>query len=171
MFTIEVLQAKSRHLFMLGKASNLSANRGVELDAAIEGLYSTFAHKHHGPVTGCSDCTSPADDERLGPSPCHLTGEDLSRFASKAVTTLETVHDLKHFLPRLLQIASQTGDVGGTDFEIVLGKLAYAEWARWPDFRTRRDRAIISGVMAFYPRRFSRDHQCRNMPVRNRDSR
>jgi hypothetical protein len=107
-------------------------DRRRALDAAVEGLYRAFADELHGPVCGCPHCTSPADDQQLGAKPLRqLTGNDLGRFAYKAVTTLGTVQDLKHFLPRLLEIAAHEGAVGGTDFEIMMGKLSYARWTDW----------------------------------------
>jgi hypothetical protein len=126
---------------VLNGQDNSAQDRTRALDAAIEGLYSAFAcQKQHGPVEGCPHCTSVADDQRLRGKPLRqLNGDDLERFAFKAVSTLGTVDDLKHFLPRLLEIAGRDGGVGGTEFEIVLGKLNYAGWAHWP----RAQRAAI----------------------------
>jgi hypothetical protein len=58
-------------------STNLARDRQRELDAAVEGLYSTFAKKLHGPVCGCPHCTSEVDDQRLRAKPLrHLSGED-----------------------------------------------------------------------------------------------
>ena len=60
-----------------------------------------------------------------------LTAEDLDDYASSALTTWGDAVDFRHFLPRLLGLV--TGD--REDFitnEIVLSKLAYADWWGWP---------------------------------------
>jgi len=115
--------------------SNSAQDSRRQLNEAIESLYATFAFpRRFGPVTGCHHCTSPDDDERLRSKPLRqLSGEDLKRFALKAMTTLGSVEDFKHFVPRLFEIAAFEGNVGYMDFEIVMGKLRYGEWARWPE--------------------------------------
>jgi hypothetical protein len=107
--------------------------RYSSLEVAIKALYRVFArYKIREPITGCSHCSNDEDDARLRSKPLRqLDGNDLERFAFKAMTTLGTVDDFKHFLPRLFQIAAEEGDVGGTDFEIVLGKLDYGKWRKW----------------------------------------
>ena len=127
------------------------------LEAAVEGLYSTFAsYKLHGPVVGCPHCTSLADDERLRSRPLRdLHAGDLQRFAFKAMSTLGTVEDFKHFLPRMLEIAAQEGEVGDTDFEVLMGKLHDAEWSTWPSpERAAVERFLTAlwwGVLGTYP--------------------
>jgi hypothetical protein len=108
--------------------------RQESLNAAIEGLYATFAHfELTGAVDGCPHCTGPGDDEVLRSKPRRkLEGGDLERFAFKAVTTLGSVEDFKHFLPRLLEVLAREGSVGVTECEIVLGKLDYTRWEQWP---------------------------------------
>ena len=61
-----------------------------------------------------------------------LLAADLERYAFKAMSTLGTVQDFKHFLPRLLELVARDGEIGSTDVEVVLGKLRYAGWTRWP---------------------------------------
>jgi hypothetical protein len=91
-----------------------SPDRQQALAAAVAGLYAAFArYKLHHPVTGCPCCTSAEDDRRVQSKPMHqLEAADLERYAFKAVTTLGTVDDLKHFLPRLLELAAAEGKVG-----------------------------------------------------------
>ena len=106
-----------------------------ELADAIANLYHVFARYHlGGPVTGCPCCTSPADDALLRSKPLRvLSGDDLSRYAQKAITTLGSEVDLKHFLPRLLELAALEGNIGSTNLEIAMGKLVLAEFPRWPE--------------------------------------
>src|SRR5947209_17683309 len=93
------------------------------LSAAVDGLYETFARsRFHHPLTGCPHCTSAEDARLVRSKPLHqLEPASLERLAFKALTTLGTLEDLKHFLPRLLELAGRDGDVGGTPFEVVLG--------------------------------------------------
>jgi hypothetical protein len=131
---LDKLKAGFATLMEINELDNSAAEARQALNAAIKGLYRTFArHKLHGPVVGCPHCTSSADDRQLRSKPLHnLTGDDLERFAFKALTTLGTVDDFKHFLPRLLEIAAEL-EVGSTNFEIVLGKLCDGDSTHWPD--------------------------------------
>ena len=87
----------------------------------------------HGPVRGCPCCTSDADDRRLRAKPLRdLSGDDLSKLAFEAVALFGTVEDLKHFLPRMLEVATRHQRVGNTDFEIMCGTLGQAGLGNWP---------------------------------------
>jgi hypothetical protein len=46
------------------------------------------------------------------------------------------VEELKHFLPRILDIVA-TGDFGYPDLEVVFSKLRHADWRRWPQQEVR----------------------------------
>jgi hypothetical protein len=118
------------------------------LAATIADLYGTFRrYKLHHPVTGCPCCTSAEDDRRVQSKPLHhLEPADLERFAIKAFTTLGSENDLKHFLPRLLELPARDGTVGGADLEIVLGKLDYGHWGGWPEPERRALRAYLSAL-------------------------
>ena len=104
------------------------------LRAAIESLYTTLGRYNLvSHVSGCPCCTSPEDDQLVRSRPLRqLMPADLERFAFKAMTTLGTLHDFKHFLPRLLELAAWEGEIGYADLEVVLGKLRYCEWNTWP---------------------------------------
>jgi hypothetical protein len=56
-----------------------------------------------------------------------------------AILTVGDAHDLKHFLPRILELAALTPS-WWVDPELALRRLRYAEWATWPpDERTAVD--------------------------------
>lgn len=77
------------------------------LASAIDDLYATFANYRVDRVEGCPCCVSAEDIQRLHSRRLRdLTGEDLSRFAFKALSTWGTLADLKHFLPRILELIS-----------------------------------------------------------------
>jgi hypothetical protein len=115
------------------------------LRAAIHGLYQAFGSYHVSDhVDGCPCCTSPEDNRRVQSRPLRQLGPaDLERFAFKAITTLGTVDDFKHFLPRLLELAALEGEVGDTPLEVVLGKLRYGKWNSWP----RAERVAIDNYL------------------------
>lgn len=109
------------------------------LQEAIENLYAVFAvyplRKH---VEGCPCCVREPDHARLHSKPLRqLSGEDLNPFAAKSLTTWGDEHDLKHFLPRLLELMAAKGL--NIDGEILTGKLIYTGkgyypgWHRWPE--------------------------------------
>ena len=49
------------------------------------------------------------------------------------MTTWGTEEDFKHFLPRLLELVTAEESITDVvDSEVLLGKLAYADWTHWP---------------------------------------
>ncbi len=114
-------------------------------EAAVEALYAAFKrYKLARVVYGCPHCTSEADQHRIRARPLRELGAtDLQRFAFKAMTTWGDADDLRHFLPRLLELVARFGSVGDTDGEIVLGKLNYAHWENWPP----KERAAIRAFL------------------------
>src|SRR2546430_7623713 len=85
-------------------------------------------------MTVC-DCGCVTGDDllRIASKPLRkLIAGDLERYAFKAITTWGEVHDFKHFLPRLLELAAEAGEVGHTAPETLLHKLAFGQWRTWP---------------------------------------
>ena len=109
------------------------ANHRQILEEAIENLYAVFAaYVLHGPVDGCPPL-APVEEDRLQSVPMRqLSGHDLATFAFRTLTTVGTLDDFKHFLPRLLEVVADHGSLGYTTPEVVLGKLRYGEWALRP---------------------------------------
>lgn len=59
-----------------------------------------------------------------------LSGEDLSRYSFKALTTWGEINDFKHFLPRIFELlVSFDYDV---EEWLVMDKLNYGKWETWP---------------------------------------
>lgn len=86
---------------------------------------------------------SAADRAKLHARPLRALGAaELGRYAFKALTTWGSEDDLRHFLPRILELVAR--DELGVDAQIVLGKLAYGEWERWPE----AERAAIEALLA-----------------------
>lgn len=109
----------------------------LSLNEAIENLYAIFArYGLHAPVRGCDCCVLPEDIARIQARPLRkLNAIDLEKYAHKALTTWGEVNDLKHFLPRLFELAGHQLLQGGRDFDepILFSKLAYGEWHTWPE--------------------------------------
>ncbi len=105
-----------------------------QLPESIRKLYRVFkSYRVLRHPEGCPCCVSKADKRRLFSKPLEeLTADDLSRFAWKALTTWGTVEDLKHFLPRLVELIA-ADDRPSWDLEILFGKLRLAEWEAWPE--------------------------------------
>lgn len=102
-----------------------------ELKISIESLYTTFArYPFRSTIEGCPCCVSNTDKEKLHTKQLRqLDGEDLSRYASKAMTTWGDVDDFKHYLPRIFELLATTDFI--VDTFIVLGKLEYGKWESW----------------------------------------
>ncbi|KAB8141203.1 hypothetical protein F8S13_20605 [Chloroflexia bacterium SDU3-3] len=111
----------------------------------IAALYAAFArYPLHARVAGCPCCVGDADQRRIRSRSLRaLSGADLGRYAFKAMTTWGDADDLRHFLPRMIELLA-TGDPDMPLAEIVLSKLAMAEWGAWPP--AERD-AVRSSLM------------------------
>lgn len=109
-----------------------AANIGTE--EAVARLCRVFQpYLGRGHLEGCACCVSDADKRRLLAAKLELlTGEDLDRFAWKALTTWGGEEDLKRFLPRLLELIA-TEEPLPFDVEVLFGELRLGNWARWPE--------------------------------------
>lgn len=97
----------------------------------MEALYATFARFELGKVAGCPHCVGDDDQRDLRRVPLRqLTGDDVEHYAFKAISTWGDADDLRHFLPRLLELAAR-GDLT-VDVATVVGKLRLAQWSGWP---------------------------------------
>ena len=102
-----------------------------KLTIAIEELYATFAvYPLKSTMDGCPCCVSNADKEIIHSKQLRaLDGDDLSRYAFKAMTTWGDTDDFKHYLPRILELLATTDFI--VDTFVVLGKLTYGNWRSW----------------------------------------
>lgn len=105
----------------------------TELVEAVRELYRVFRpYRTRRHPEGCTCCVSDEDNRRLMAKPLEeLTAEDLDRYSMKALTTWGEVEDLKHFLPRLLELAL-VDDYNGFQVEVLFGKLRLGKWQSWP---------------------------------------
>ncbi|MSU80011.1 MAG: hypothetical protein EXS16_18215 [Gemmataceae bacterium] len=105
----------------------------VQIQKSIYGLYHVFGKYRLQPhVEGCPCCVSDADNAMLQRKRLReLTGDDLYKFAFKAMTTWGDADDFRHFLPRIVELQASDAPIQ-IDNEIVFGKLRYGEWRAWP---------------------------------------
>lgn len=106
-------------------------NMNIRLQNSIENLYRVFAlYPLKSRIEGCPCCVKNKDNSVLHSKNLRdLTGEDLSYFGFKAMTTFGDVEDFKHFLPRLFEIMVEK-DLAYNE-EILFGKLDYGKWQTW----------------------------------------
>ena len=114
------------------------------LTEAIQELYRVFKpYQVRRHPEGCPCCVSDADKRRLFSKPlAELSPDDLGRFAWKVLTTWGTVEDLKHFLPRLLELIA-IDECAPFEREVLLGKLRLGVWNSWP----QRERDSIENYL------------------------
>jgi hypothetical protein len=61
-----------------------------------------------------------------------LTGEQIGPYSGWALTTVGSVTDYKHFLPRILEQAVRRDAWMGTAPPIIAQRLLMGEWTKWP---------------------------------------
>lgn len=105
----------------------------TQLDDAIERVYQAFArYPRPQRVEGCPCCVTSAHEERLRSHPLRkLPAESLTRYAFKALSTWGGVDDLRHYLPRILELVV-TQQMNGINPQTVFGKLELGGWTEWP---------------------------------------
>ncbi|WP_353777023.1 hypothetical protein [Winogradskyella sp. 3972H.M.0a.05] len=105
-----------------------------ELDT-INNLYKVFSpYTVIGDLSdrSCPCCIDRLDRKALFSKPLReLSEDDLGFYMRKAITTLGSVNDYKHFLPRILELVALSSEVKDDfiDFE----KLNYGNWLSWKE--------------------------------------
>lgn len=115
----------------------------MALQETIEQIYTTFAsYPLRHPIEGCLHCVSREDQERIASKPLReLTEEDLLRYTHKALTTWGEVNDLKHFLPRMLELVAF---YRFPYLDYICSKLSYADFRAWPASERQPIMALVS---------------------------
>jgi hypothetical protein len=109
-------------------------NEEQELLAAIEGLYTVFAHYPlpSSENAACACCTSPEEVHELHAYPLRqIPPTVIARFGFKALSTWGDNDYFRHFLPRLLQTMALQTNALYPDYQNILGKLSYGNWYEW----------------------------------------
>jgi hypothetical protein len=107
---------------------------GQRLQEALAGVYEAFAdYPLRDWTEPCPHCRTAEDERAVHRAPLReLTAEDLQLYAADSLMLWGDLGDLKHFLPRILEIAVTVG-FDFPDVEVVYGHLAYGSFATWPD--------------------------------------
>jgi hypothetical protein len=120
-----------------------SAPADARVRQAVEAVYRAFAVPTPAGIEGCPCCASAQDVDVLLITPLReLIGQDLSKYVSSAFLTVGGEVDFRYLLPRILDI-SVTDPANAYCPEIVLGKLALANWRSWSD----TEQAVIAELL------------------------
>lgn len=123
---------------------------GRRLQQAIDAAYRVFA-PYPRPTELKASPLRDADEilRTLTSAPLRdLTGEQVGSYAGWAVTTVGSVWDYKHFLPRILEQAVLHPVWHGTDPPVIASKLDTAEWQRWPATEQDAVRDVFAAAWA-----------------------
>jgi hypothetical protein len=115
-----------------------------ELRQAVEALYATFAsYPLRDEIVGCPCCISADDQARIRSKPLReLTSEDLSVFASHVPHLWGEAEDLKHFLPRILELLPAWMHMW-PDPEVVGASLRLSDFQTWPEAERKAVEAFL----------------------------
>lgn len=107
----------------------MSADQTLTLSQAIGRLYRVFAKYKSEGLSGCykrEEVSLYLQRAELR----SLSVEDIGGYLGSAMTTWGDAVDLKHFLPRVLELC--VGDPDGIELWLVNSKLVDAAWTSWP---------------------------------------
>lgn len=125
--------------------------------AALDAAYEAFSRY---PRPQRLEAASPTRDPAkilatLASAPLRsLSGEQIGPYAGWALTTVGSVGDYKHFLPRILEQAVRAPEWMGTQPPVVASRLNMAKWRTWPKLESA---AVIEVFVAAL-----RDSTCRH---------
>ncbi|ACM26948.1 hypothetical protein MOV66_02890 [Agrobacterium sp. SHOUNA12C] len=110
------------------------AREASHLQRCWEAAYAAFSGYSAPEILNASQLRDPEKilrDLRSASMP-ELSGNALGGYAMWAITTVGGVEEYKHYLPRILQHSLLTPSEPGFDPLIILSKLEYTDWYRWP---------------------------------------
>lgn len=104
------------------------------IQPAIEALYEVFArYPLVARMRRCAHCGLETAERRLHAAPLReLSAIDLRPYAFKAISTFGGVDEFRHFLPRIAELIALERAIGACDFGVLIRKIDYAGWIRWP---------------------------------------
>lgn len=128
-------------------SNQASSPADQRVQQAVEALYRTFEFPAPAAIEGCPCCISTRGTDVLLTTPLRqITGQALWRYVSGVFLTIGDQPDFRYLLPRILDVSvSDPGNAN--DPEIVLGKLALADWRLWA---LDEQRALESFVDAWF---------------------
>lgn len=117
-----------------GKIKEEEKNLKMSLESAIEQLYDVFST--YPLASGlrdrsCECCVTDEEISELTRSPLKdITIEGIGHFMRSAVTTYGDENDLKHFIPRIIELF-QDKEYNLADDFLTFEKLNYCNWQNW----------------------------------------
>lgn len=107
---------------------------GDPLLAALDAAYEMFSGYPRPQQMEASPMRDPAKTlAALSSAPLrNLSGEQIGPYAGWALTTIGSVEDYKHFLPRILEQAVRAPEWMGTQPPVIASRLKMANWRTWP---------------------------------------
>jgi hypothetical protein len=122
--------------------------------AAVEAVYRAFSGAVPARIEGCPCCIEARGTDILLTTPLReLSGEQLWPYVSGVFLTVGGEEDFRYLLPRILEI-SVSDPRNANDPEIVLGKLALADWRSWAE---GEQQALEDYIDAWFERALERD--------------
>jgi hypothetical protein len=106
-----------------------------EATNAIENLYRVFSKYPLRPhIPGCPFDIGPEDHQRIREKPLRdLTTDDIRSFVTHAVHLWGDAQDLKHFLPRILELIFHYPEQWTYEVLTAAAALRLADWLNWPE--------------------------------------
>ncbi|WP_125471453.1 MULTISPECIES: hypothetical protein [unclassified Sphingomonas] len=121
---------------------------------ALQAVYEAFASAPPPTIDGCPCCISTRGTDVLLTTPLRqIPGLALWRYVSGAFLTVGDTRDFRYLLPRILEV-SVCDPGNANDPEIVLGKLALADWRSWSQ---QEQRVIEDLVDAWFEQTLAND--------------
>jgi hypothetical protein len=117
----------------------------IELERRTEDLYQAFAdYPLADRIDHCPHCELDEAERQLHARPLsELTWRELGPFAFRAMATFGDLADLKHFLPRLLELYAADHVGAPHSLFMFFGKLDAAAWTTWPPGEVAAIRAFV----------------------------
>ncbi len=117
-------------------------------------MYEAFACVPPATIEGCPCCIATRGIDVLLTTPLRqIPGRALRRYVSGAFLTVGDTRDFRYLLPRILEVSVRESE-DANDPEIVLGKLALADWRSW----SREEQRVIEDLVdAWFEQRLARD--------------
>lgn len=126
----------------------------ARLREALEAVYQAFAAPVPRVIEGCPCCIDTRGVDILLSTPLRdISGQSLWSYVSGLFYTVGGVRDFRYLLPRILDI-SINDRYNAYDSEVVLGKLALADWQSW----SPGDRRVVENLIdAWFEQALVRD--------------